>query len=172
MKKYFYLILPIFVCFACEDVISVDLDEGESKLVIEATALQYENTEQSQLLVKLSETIPFYSNEMAPVSNAEVKVTINHETLTLIETFEGSGEYREIIPMIKNQDYELSVISNNEEYRGVTQLQTTVPFDYVEQAKGKSFDPDLISIEAYFTDPAEEENYYYLNFIQKETEES
>ncbi|WP_121665595.1 DUF4249 domain-containing protein [Mesonia aquimarina] len=165
MKKIVILLFSLCALWSCEDVISIDLEEGEPKLVIEATAIQLEDQEEAFIEVKLTKTFPYFNNELPPnVSGAEITVEVNDQTFLLEEIDDNSGYYSTSLPMIYNQDYILFIEVEGEQYEATTQLEPTVPFDYVEQATGESFDPDLTSIKAYFTDPEDEENFYYFEF--------
>lgn len=166
MKKLTTLIVLIICLQACEKVIDVDLPTEKPKLVIEATGIQQEQDSLGKLTVKLSKTAPFFQDSIPRVSGAEISVELSNQTIQLAENPENNGIYEATIPMVYGEDYTLAITINGETYQGKTQLHSSVPIDYVTQEEG-TFDTDNTQIKAYFTDPAETENYYYFRFISK-----
>ena len=162
MKKLFFLLI-IFpaLLVSCQDVIDVDLEEKEPKLVIEAVGIQQENDTVGLIKVLLSTTTPFFQIDTPYVDNAQVSVFVNEQEYVLSN--ENSTEYVRIIPMLENSTYKLEILYNQEVYEGETQLYPTVPFDFVEQSTN-SFSEDYIAINAYFTDPPALGDNYYFHF--------
>ncbi|MDT0295553.1 DUF4249 family protein [Mesonia ostreae] len=162
MKKLFFLLIifPVFLT-SCQDVIEVDLEEKEPKLVVEAIGIQQENNNEGLMKVLLTTTTPFFETSFSYVDNAQVSVIVNEQEFVLSNEF--STEYVDTIPMLENSTYKLRIVYEQEVYEGETQLYATVPFDYVEQSTN-SFSEDFTAINAYFTDPPELGNNYYFYF--------
>jgi len=161
MKKIIYIIFA-FIIVSCEDVIEVDLENEEPRVVIECTGIQEENSELGIIAAQISKTAPFYSNSVNYFTNAEVSINLDNVIYPL-SLREDSTIFADTLPMIYDTDYILNIKFEGETYEATTQLFKTAPIDYVEQ-DDNSFDEDLTSINAYFTDPAGEENYYYFQF--------
>jgi hypothetical protein len=164
MKKIIYIIFVISF-ISCEDVIEVDLDNEEPRVVIECTGIQEGNNELGIIAAQISKTAPYFSNNVNYFTNAEVSVTIDN-VIYLLSLRENTTVFADTLPMIYNVDYVLNVEFEGENYKATTQLYKTVPIDYVEQ-DDNSFDEELTSINAYFTDPAGEENYYFFQFASE-----
>ena len=164
MKKIFYLIF-LTACIACEDVIEVDLNTEEPRVVIEATGIQNENSDLGIVNTRISKTVPYYTENIEIYDNAEVHLFVNDAVYEL--TLEdNSGSFTDTIPMIYDTDYKLEVKFEGEIYTATTQLYKSVPIDYIEQTNN-AIDENLISINAYFTDPANEENFYFFEFYSE-----
>ncbi len=166
MKKYIQYI-PVFLLLffaSCEEVVEVDLEESEPRLVIEASIVWYKGTSGNQQSIELSETSPFYEEELTPVENASVFI-ISENGDEFEFTNEGEGYYvnTEFQPEL-NQSYELEINYEGQLYRASETLIPVSPIDYVEQTESGGFSGEDIEIKAYYTDPVEEENYYLFKF--------
>lgn len=164
MKNLLLLGLLLLTCIGCEDVVDIDLSTETPKFVIDARGIQQENQDTLYLLVRLSQTAGFYKNQVPKISDAEVSVQIENQDIDIPQVSEGT--YATVMPILYNTDYTLHVSWKDQEYEGTTQLYKTVPFDYTEQSNN-TIDPDLTSINAYFTDPENEDNFYFFTFISK-----
>lgn len=151
---------------ACEDVVDVDLDTEDPRLVIEATAQQWGHNSAGELRVKLSKTAPYFQDSLPKVRQAKVRITVNGENINLSESSKNPGVYREQIPMIYAKDYTLYIEVEGQQYKGTTQLYTTVPILGVEQEEG-IFDSDEVLLKVRYSDPADTENYYLFSYLSK-----
>ncbi len=166
MRNFVFLLITLFFLTACEDPIRVDLDQEKPRLVIEATGLQRENDPEGILNVRLTKTSPFFTEEEIFVSNATVEVSFGGNNFT-VPAVDDLGTYQTLIPMADSLTYKLNVKVDNQNYQATTQLVKTVPIDYVTQDENTSIDEDLVSINAYFTDPEELGNAYYFQFYSE-----
>ena len=166
MKKLSVLLILIWTLQACEDAVDVNLDTEEPRLVIEATGIQEVNNSTGIFQVKLSETAPYFQDSVPAVSGANIQLKIDGETLTIPESSQHPGIYQQQIPMIYEEDYELFVEVDEEEYYGKTQLYGAVPVDAIEQEEGL-FGDDEVLLKIFYTDPADIENYYLFTYISK-----
>ena len=74
MKKI-VLLLFVFALFpSCEDVVEIDLNTSDPKLVIEASVNLLEDGT-SNSTVKLTLTAPFFDNQIPTVDDATVMIT-------------------------------------------------------------------------------------------------
>ena len=165
MKKIFYILLILF-CFSCEDEIDVDLETEDPRLVIDASINWFKNTSGNEQTIKLSLTAPFFNNNIPPATGAEVFITdLNNNTFQFNE--EGTtGIYTttSFIPEI-NGVYNLTIIYNGETYTGTETLKSVTEIDFIEQNNDGGFSGDETEIKAFYTDPVDEENYYFFEFI-------
>lgn len=166
-KNILLVVLISMILWSCEDVVDVDLPQAKPKLVIDATGIQSENNENGTITLILSTTAPFFDDEIPLVADAKAELRVKEKTYPLQQNQKTKGIYTALVPMIHDQDYTLIIEYNEETYQGTTQLYSTVPIDYVTQ-ENNTIDPDETSINAYFTDPPDEENYYYFAFITEE----
>ena len=151
----------------CEKIIDVELNQVNTQLVIEGNL----SSNDSKLEVKISKTGNYFdSGEPANVDHAEVLLKYDNEK-TMKALSAGNGKYiLNRLKLDKNKEYQLIVKEGNAEYRAVSTLHGPVKIDslnYQYQPATHFFD-DGYRILIYFTDPAEQENYYRLKVFQNE----
>ncbi|PVW13572.1 DUF4249 domain-containing protein [Marixanthomonas spongiae] len=165
MKRVLILIICFGIFTSCEEVVDVDLNEGEPKLVIDAKITKNIEDDSSITRVKLSTTVPFFDSEINLVNGATVTITDEKGTVYTIEnTSDGVYEYPGFNPL-PNTNYTLEIVYKNEVYTATEQLQPVVPLEFVEQRNDGGFDGESIELKVFFTDPANEENYYFFEAI-------
>lgn len=166
MKRFLILVLIVICSTNCEDVIDVDLNEVEPRLVIEASINWFKNTSGNEQSIKLSLSAPFF-DETTPPANAAI-VFIEDSSNNVFNFIEdgNTGIYRNnnFIPML-DETYNLTIVYNNETYIATETMKSVVPIDYVEQNNDGGFTGDDIELKAFYTDPADEENFYFFEFI-------
>lgn len=162
--KYILFIFALSV-ISCEEVIDLDLNTAEPKLVIEAS-INLQEDGSTQAFVKLTTTAPYFDTEIPIVTNAQVKIT-DENGIDFPFTYFENGYYIADISIQENTEYTLEVIYNNEIYTAVNQLVKAVPFEFVEQRNDAGFFGDEIELKAFFTDPAGEENYYFFEGLSQ-----
>lgn len=151
---------------SCEDVIEVDLNTTEPKLVIEASINWFKGTPGNEQQIKLTLSAPYFDTIVPPANGAQILITdTNNNTFDFIEE-NNSGIYKNntFIPEI-NQTYNLTVIYEDETYTASETLKSVVQVDYVEQNDNGGFTGEETELKAFYTDPTEEENYYFFEFI-------
>ena len=166
MKKYFYLFLIALSYLNCEDVVDVNLNEAEPRLVIEASINWFKNTTGNDQSIKLTLSAPFYDENIVAANNAVVTISDSNNNLFNFIEENDTGIYRNdnFVPVI-NETYTLSINYNNEFYTATETLQSVVSIDYIEQNNEGGFTGEDIELKAYYTDPPNEENYYFFEFI-------
>lgn len=166
MKKIITILTILLVTFSCEDVIEVDLNNTDPRLVIDASINWFKGTSGNNQSIKLTLSAPYFDTQIPPANGA------------LVSVFDGSGNEYVFIednntgvylndnfnPVI-NGLYNLVVIYDGETYTASETLKSVAPFDYIEQKDDGGFSGEEIEIKAYFTDPIDEENYYFFEFI-------
>ncbi len=172
MKYFIHMkILPLLLVFlglliSCEDVVDVNLDEGEPRLVIDA-ALNAFKDGRASAIVKLTTTAPFFDNQVPYVSDASVIVSNENGTLYSFE-YIGEGIYycKNLFPK-KDVNYTLTIEYKNETYSATEQLYSVTEIEYVEQRNDGGFTGEDIELKAYFSDPAEEKNFYFFEGLSE-----
>jgi hypothetical protein len=150
---------------SCEDVIDIDLDTAEPRLVIDASLNWLKDTDGRFQFIKLTLSAPFFDDDIPPATGAQVIVTDSeNNTFNFIE--EGnSGVYtnNSFMPSI-GRTYYLNILYNNETYTATETLLSVVPIESVEQNNNGGFSGDETELKAFYTDPIDIENYYLFEF--------
>lgn len=165
--KHLLILLIIFLSFtSCEDVIDVDLNTAAPRLVIEASINWQKGTAGNNQRVKLSLSTPFFSESIQPTNNAEVYITNSANEQFNFNEIGNTGIYtnNNFIPVI-DETYKLTIIYEDEIYTATETLKPVVPIDFVEQNDNGGFSGEETELKAFFHDPADEENYYFFEFI-------
>lgn len=165
VNKKFLLMLLCISIYTCEEPISLDLNTSEPKLVIEASINWIKGTPGNEQEIKLSLTAPYYDLETPPANNAIVTVfDSNNNQYNFIE--DGStGVYKNnsFTPVLE-EEYSLIINYDGEIYSATETLKSVVPIDYVEQKNDGGFSGEETELKAYYTDPANIENFYFFEF--------
>ncbi len=76
MNKILALMSLLFVVFftSCEDVVTLDLETGETRLVVDAEIIWKKGTSGNEQTIKISKTASYYSGSTPKVSGAQVRV--------------------------------------------------------------------------------------------------
>ncbi|MFD1063674.1 DUF4249 domain-containing protein [Winogradskyella litorisediminis] len=166
MKKIVYIFLLFLTLYSCEDVIEVELNEAPPRLVIDAGLNWFKGTPGNDQTIKLSLTAPFFEENNQNANGAIVIVEdSNGNVFNFIE--DGStGIYRNsnFIPII-DEEYTLTINYENEIYTATEKLKSVVPIDFIEQRNDGGFLGEDVELKAFYTDPANIENYYFFEFI-------
>jgi hypothetical protein len=154
------------VTFSCEDVIDVNLNDSEPKLVIDASIKWFKDTPGNAQSIKLTLSAPYFDTTVPSANGATVLITDgNNSVYNFIE--DGStGIYSNtnFVPAI-NETYTLTITYNGEEYTATETLKSVASIEYVEQNDNGGFSGQETELKAFYTDPADEENYYFFEFI-------
>jgi len=169
IKNISLFILGFFFLTSCEDVIELDLENTEPRIVIEANL----ETENDSLSVLVTKTNGFYEDG-APARVTNALITISDEdgnTIELSETQDGLYELTGYSTE-PGKEYELSVATEGEEYIATTLAPQKVAFTAIDTIFGQSpFGGNLFFYQALFRwqDPANESNYYQVQAIRNDT---
>jgi hypothetical protein len=168
MKKVTLLIVLFTAIFltSCEEVVDVDLDTAPPKLVIEAAINWQKGTTGKQQTIKLTTTTGYFENVIPTVSGATVYVNnSSNERFNFIEV-PKTGRY--VCPNFKpviDEEYTLTVISNGNTYTANETLKSVVPITRIEQNNEGGFTGKDIEIKAFYSDPADSENFYLYKYV-------
>ncbi|WP_297511532.1 DUF4249 domain-containing protein [Flavobacterium sp.] len=164
MKKYSLLFVLLLTFISCEDVVEVDLETAEPKLVIDANLRWEKGTAGNEQTINLSLTTGYFANEIPKVSGATVYVTNSSNTVfPFIETVPNSGAYvcTTFIPVI-NESYTLTVEYQGTTYRAVAPLMATPTIDAIQQNTVQGFGGDEIQVKFFYQDNGNEDNFYLV----------
>lgn len=167
MKKILSYMFLLFIGLSftgCEDVVNVDLDTAEPKLVIDAVIKWQKGTPGDVQKIKLSTTTNYYSNVIPAVSGATVFITNSTASVFNFTETPNTGEYicTNFVPVI-NETYTLTVISNGETYTATDTLLPTPTIDLVQQQTVPGFGgEDQIQVKFFFQDNGAEDNFYLV----------
>lgn len=164
------LVVLITLAFtSCEDVVSVDVPTGQTRLVIEASLDWEKGTTGNNQVIKLSTSIPYFdAPESNNVSGASVTVTNLNTLETFVFTDQNDGTYTtsQFVPILDNT-YSLEVIYNNETYTATQTMTPVSDINSITQSVEGGFDDELLELNIYFDDPVNEENYYLVRYYEE-----
>jgi hypothetical protein len=165
MKIKLYIIITLLSFLSCEEVVDIEVPTAAEKLVIEASINWYENTSGNEQQIILTRTAPFFENTIPPALNAIVIITDSNNNVFNFIDIDNSGIYKtsNFIPVL-NETYTLNITYNNQNYTATETLKSVTPIDFIEQNNEGGFSGEEIEIKAFYTDPANEENYYFYQF--------
>lgn len=151
---------------SCEDVIDVNVPTENPRLVIEASINWLKGTTGNQQEIKLSLTAPYFNNSVPPANGAQIQITDSNNNLFNFIEDGNTGIYKNtnFIPVL-NETYNLTVLYQEEVFTATETLQPVVSINYVEQNDNGGFSGNETELKAFYTDPANEENYYFFEFI-------
>ena len=170
-SKFHQLLKPLkFFCLfgfglsSCEDVIELDLETTEPKLVIEASLI----ADASRVTVLISRTNDFYDNsDPESVSNAMVSLESGMGEVYML-TQDAPGEYNaENIQVNSGDTFTLRVTLEDESYEASTIAPFPAVLESIEQGEfnfgfqGDDEEGD-IELSAIWDDPAGQENFYRI----------
>ncbi|MBB4803448.1 hypothetical protein HNP37_003523 [Flavobacterium nitrogenifigens] len=158
-------LLFAFSFTSCEDVVNLDLETGETKLVVDAEILWKKGTTGNEQTIKISKTAPYYSGSTPKVSGAQVRVeNSNGDVFTFNETEAGIYKCNNFVPVI-NMDYKLFITAEGQSYTATEKLTATNPINKIEQKIVPDFGgEDVIELTFYYNDPADQVNFYVTDY--------
>ncbi len=171
MKIYIksVLVLVLIIFTSCEDVIDVDVPTAPQRLVIEASLDWQKGTTGNNQTIKLSLSTPFFdTTSNTAVTGASVKVTNSNsgDEFIFIDQNDGTYTINNFVPIINNS-YTLEVVYNNETYTASETLMSVPAITRVEQSLEGGFDDEILDVSIFWNDPIDEENYYFISFIEE-----
>lgn len=165
MRNFLFILGIILLQTSCEDVIEVDLNTAAPKLVVEASINWFKDTSGNEQAIKLSLTAPYFDKNIPPATGATVTITDQNNTIYnfIEEGINGFYKNYNFVPKL-NSTYTLHIIYEEEVYSAKETLIPVVPIDYVEQNLEAGFSGEETELKAYYTDPANETNFYLFQF--------
>ena len=168
MHNYIKIIVLILMTSitSCTDVIDVEVQEGQSRLVIQASLDWEKGTTGKEQVVKLSTSTEFFDTASnIAVTGASVSVTNDVSGAEFVFTGQNNGEYTtsEFVPIL-NESYTLTVIHNGETYTANETMMTVTEITDLYQGLEDGFDDEELELHVEFTDPEDEDNFYLFKF--------
>ena len=101
MRKLILILIGITI-YSCEDVIDLDLNTSQPKLIIEASINWVKETSGNEQEIKLSLSTPFYDIQTPPANNAQVSVfdTNGNEFIFIEDGVTGIYKNNTFIPVL------------------------------------------------------------------------
>lgn len=168
MKKITFLLTILLSLFfaSCEDVIDLDLDTANPKLVVEASINWQKGTTGNEQIIKLTTTTGYYDETVPTVLGATVYITDSSNNRFDFIEIPNSGNYActNFIPVI-NEQYNLTIIANGATYNATETMKSVAPIERIEQNNEGGFTGQNIEVKAYFMDPANEDNFYLYHYV-------
>lgn len=171
MKAFIKTLILASILFttSCEDVIDVTVPTAKPRLIIEASLDWQKGTTGNFQTIKLSTLSPYFdtSGDNA-VTGATVKVTNTNSGAEYIFEDQNNGIYiiNDFVPVV-NDTYTLEVVYNQETYMASETLYGVPEITNTEQSVEGGFDDEVLDINIYWDDPEDEENYYFIKFIEQ-----
>ena len=162
---FLILFFAIISLISCEDVVDIDLETTEPKLVIDASLKWQKGTLGNEQTIKLTTTTGFYENTIPFVTGATVFITNGNNDIFNFVEIPNSGEYfcSNFVPEI-NQNYTLTVIVDGETYTAFETLQVVPTINSVEQNDEGGFTGDEIEVKFFYDDFPIDDNFYLIQF--------
>lgn len=170
MKKFktFFLLLLLVIISGCEEVVNVDLDETEPRLVVDAAILIPKSFLPVSQTIKLTTTTSFYDDEVPPASGANVSIRDDNGEIHLFEETEaGIYSNSTLIPQT-GKTYRLEILYEGETYRAEESFVTVPELQFIEQKDEAGFAGENIELRAYYQDPQGMDNFYLFRFLYSE----
>jgi Domain of unknown function (DUF4249) len=163
MKSLLILLTTATLLCSCEKVIELELNDAESKLVIEGNI----TNQPGPYYVKLTKSVRFdAASQYPPVSNAVVVITDN-TGITDTLTYTSNGLYRtNTIQGVEGRIYNLIVVADAKTYAAKSTMPARVPLDSLRNnlfTFGGTAQNTVIPV---YTDPAGlGNNYRFVMYV-------
>ena len=168
MKTYIYILsLFLITLSSCQDVVDVDLETAQERLVIEAMIKWEKGTLGNEQVIKLSKTSSFYNNQIVRAIGATVVVT-NKTTLqnyNFIEIEDGIYTTNTFEPVL-NTVYQLEITYNNEVYKAEETLFESPDIIGITQSTEEGFSTEDPEVVLTFNDFENQHDFYRVQFRQ------
>ena len=173
MKKIFLLpILVLFIFTNCEKVVDIDVPSTTPKLIIDAVFEVYftETPIRANTVVKLSKSADYFDEKIPAVTNATVFLTnLSDNSIINFSDTNADGNYEPTISFIpaENVVYELTIIHENNTYKGTATRIKSTPLTSVIQGDETLFAGTETEVKVTFSDDATQENFYLFDFSKQ-----
>lgn len=168
MKTFKKIILAIIVIAftSCVDVVDVEVQDGPTRLVVEASLNWEKGTAGNEQTIRLSESTPFFSTgAITDVTGASVVVTNDTSGDEFVFADQGNGEYLSTtFEPVLGQSYSLRIEHNGEVYTASETMTPVTDITDIFQKREEGFNDEELEVHIVFTDPEEEGNNYLFKF--------
>lgn len=150
---------------SCEEVVDINLQESESRLVVEASIIWNKESNGNTQIINLTTTTPFFDSDISPAENATIEIRAESgEIYKFNEVNPGIYLTSDFLPEL-NKEYQLNIQYNNEFYTATERMIAVVDIEEIEQTNNGGFSGNDIELKAYYNDPPEINNFYKFNFF-------
>ncbi|NMH89830.1 DUF4249 domain-containing protein [Flavivirga sp. Y03] len=152
--------------FSCTDTVNVDVPNGGSRLVVEASIIWEKGTSGQIQIIKLSESTAYFDNNPnVPVTGASVIVTKVNDGSQFVFEDQNNGDYitTNFVSEI-NESYTLEILYNGQTYTATETLMSVTEINDIEQTVEGGGDEEEIQLKVFFDDPINIDNYYLGEF--------
>ncbi len=161
-RNLFSIIIIAFSLVCCERIIDIDLNEANSKIVIEANI----HNHPGNCYVKITRTGSYFSS-YTPIMVSGAKITLSNNTSNYSFTENEQGIYTlnktgRLIP----DSYKLLVEIDGEQYEAVSVMPNPVKINYMnfEYLEKTYFQDAGYRVNYGLIDPENEKNYYRIRY--------
>jgi hypothetical protein len=165
MKRIVTLLFVFALITSCEEVVDVDLNTSDPRLVIEASLNRLQDGTSSSR-VKLTLTGPFFNNQIPAVEDATVEISTDNG-MSFSFNHQGNGIYTSPITLENDVNYTLEILYKGESYSATEQLVPVGNLEFVEQNNTGGFSGDEIELKAFFNDPQGLGDYYFFEGVSQ-----
>lgn len=164
MKKIIIIVLCILSSsffISCEKEVELDLNTAKPRLVINAPLKWYKGTTGNHQTINLTLSAGYYDTTTTKVTGAQIRVTNSTGETFIFNEVSTQGVYEcfDFVPVLF-ENYNLTIVYENETYQGSEILYPVVDFDSTLQSNDGGISGNDIQVKAFFTDPANTLNYY------------
>jgi hypothetical protein len=176
--KFLKSVLTLFALVgwmtSCQDVITLDLNNGVSKLVVNG----YVSSDSGPYTIKLSQSSNYFDpNVFVPEKGAIVMISDNAGQTEILKEIQPGVYVTSALKGIPNRTYVLSVTTvDKKTYTAISYLPAVVPIDslHFEVRKrnggfGQPKGPLRYRVTCTFTDPSGLGNYYRIRYYKNDT---
>jgi len=146
---------------SCQDVIEIELDDMEAKLVVEGVI----NDLEDQCKIKLTKTTDYFQEGFSPaVSDAVITLSDNSGTIIGFNEIEAGIYLGESMQAKPNTSYSLHILSEGQEYTANATIPQKVNIDslsYEYNPESILYDQGYV-VSCHFFDPEAFLNFYRL----------
>lgn len=160
-----FSLLFVLLFSACDEVVTLDLETGEAKIVIDAEIVWNKENDGKVQTIKISKMAPYYNTTTPKVSGAQVRVENSDGVVfTFTETVPGSYVCNDFVPVL-NADYTLFVEVEGKSFTAVEKMTAVNPINRIEQRYMPDIaGDDLLVLSIFYNDPADQQNNYLTKF--------
>lgn len=168
MRNYIKIILLLIIASitSCTDVIDVEVQQGLTRLVVQASIDWEKGTNGNEQAIYLSTSTEFFdTTSNTAVTGAFVSITNDATGAEFIFTDQIDGSYAtsEFVPVL-NQSYTMLIVHDGETYTAQETLTTVTDITRLYQDREDGFNDEELELHVEYTDPEDEENYYLFKF--------
>lgn len=175
MKRLLFILCTTILFTSCEDVIEVDLNEAQERLVIEAALIKLKGFTDTNQQIRLTKTRGFFEDSLTTVENADVTVTREDGEVFIFQHDSAGYYFTNQFQTSLLEKYYLKIEVDGEIYTAEETFIPVTTIDSVSQRNDAGFSGEETELKAYYTDPEGEENYYlftfFVNFVDFPTTE-